>query len=139
MAKSKIIEQKIKKGDVIDINALLKKNGIATGEIGVKALGTGDATIRILGPVTDREAERRRKAGEYYDMEIIIGTCDDCAEELKDERDVHYSEINVKTGITQLCGKCWKKIGSPRDGWRKDEETQGMQERRRIRGVHREK
>lgn len=121
MAKPKVIKQKIKKGDVIDINALLKKNGIATGEIGVKALGTCDNVIRILGPVTDRESERRRKAGEYYDMEILIATCDDCAEELKDERDTHYSGINMKTGITQLCGKCWVKRGSPRDGWGAEE------------------
>lgn len=120
MARSKVIKQKIKKGEMIDINALLKKNGIATGEIGVKALGTQNHTIRILGPVTDREAERRRLAGEHYDMEILIATCDDCAKEIERDDDIHFSDIDVKTGISQWCGKCWVKRGRPWDGCGED-------------------
>jgi len=106
MKKPKIIHIPIKKGELVDMNAALEKHGIPPSNIGIKALGTTDHELKVIGPISDRQAGRLRG---WYDMVIIYPTCDDCAKKIEDEdKDAYMSRI-TKRGVSQYCGECAKK------------------------------
>jgi len=118
MKKPKLIRIPVKKGEVVDMNAALKRHGIEPSEVGVKALGTMNHELKVIGPISDRQAGRLRG---WYDMVIIYPTCDDCAARIEDDdKDAYMSEI-TKKGVSQYCGKCAKKRdlkpGKSRESW----------------------
>lgn len=108
MKRHKVIRVPIKKGERVDMNAALEKHGITPSDIGIAALGMGDTTLKIVGPISDREAGRLRG---WYDMVIIYPTCDDCATKIEDDDpDAYMSKITDK-GVSQYCGLCARKRG----------------------------
>lgn len=108
--KPKIVRYRLRKGEVLDVDALLEKHGFPRGAIRTSAIGTHDQTLRFVH-ATDRELAKLEAAGERFDAAVIDATCDDCAKVIEADDDIHFSEIHIEKGIRQWCTACFDKRG----------------------------